>query len=178
MEMDSKGLNSLVFDIRRLQIADAGPLAHFYNSLGHGSKSTFRPIGPITIPEKCAEIAVDNTGTGLGPPVKYDIIALLNGELIGWSFLWELDTSTPTFGLAVADAYQWQGVGKALITSVMQWARNRALPEVHLTVVQDNEVAWKLYQKYGFVKTGEFTGDDGLLYFAMVAKLTTPLTET
>ena len=157
--------------IRRLKVEDAAALAHFYNSLSQASKRTFRPIGPITIPEKCAEIAAENEAAGSDAPGKYDLIATSNGSVIGWSFLWELGSGKPTFGLAVADAYHRQGIGNTLITHVMRWAVESALPEVHLTVVQDNAVARKLYQKHGFVKTGEFTGDDGLPYFSMVATL-------
>jgi RimJ/RimL family protein N-acetyltransferase len=54
---------------------------------------------------------------------------------------------------------------------VLDWGKKQALPKIHLTVVQDNVVAWKLYVKHGFVKTGSFTGEDGQPYFKMVAAL-------
>jgi ribosomal protein S18 acetylase RimI-like enzyme len=44
-------------------------------------------------------------------------------------------------------------------------------PVVTLTVVQDNEVAWQLYEKHGFVKVGAFVGEDDLPYFRMLADL-------
>ena len=157
------------FRIHRLQVTDATSLAAFYNRLSQESKRTFRPIGPITIPEKCAEIAVDNVNNEERAQ-KYDLIAVYDGEIIGWAFIWDLST-IPTLGLAIADGYHKKGVGKHLMTHVMDWARNQELREVHLTVIQDNVVAWKLYQKQGFVKSGEFTGDDGQAYFRMVATL-------
>jgi RimJ/RimL family protein N-acetyltransferase len=40
-----------------------------------------------------------------------------------------------------------------------------------LTVVTDNAVAWRLYEKNGFVKYDEFVGEDGLPYFKMIAEL-------
>ncbi len=174
--MGNKVIASPSFIIRRLQAFDAVPLANFYNRLSQASKRTFCPIGPVTFPEKCAAIAADNASNNCNravPTTKCDLIALYKGELIGWGFLWDLNTRAPTFGLAVADAYHRQNIGKTLMARVMNWAQSHALPEVHLTVVQDNEVAWRLYQKQGFVKTGEFTGDDGLLYFSMVATLIT-----
>jgi len=70
-------------------------------------------------------------------------------------------------GLAVADAFRGQGVGTALITRVLDVARERGLTRVCLTVVTDNEVAKRLYKKHGFVKYGEFVGEDGLPYFRM-----------
>jgi ribosomal-protein-alanine N-acetyltransferase len=158
------------FTFQRLRVTDATSLARFYNRLSQESKRTFRPIGPITVPEKCTEIAVDNINEGMSAQ-KYDIIAIFDGEIIGWGFIWDLHTATPTFGLAIADDYHNHGVGKQLMTHVMDWARSHTLKEVHLTVVQDNEVAWKLYQQQGFVITGEFIGDDGQPYFRMVTRL-------
>ena len=158
------------FTVRQLRVSDDSSLAVFYNRLSKESKRTFRPIGPITLPEKCAEIAADNLGEGT-TALKYDLIAVSDDEIIGWGFIWDLATTTHTLGLAVADAYHNQGVGNQLITCLMDWARNQQLGEVHLTVVQDNAVAWKLYQKHGFVKTGTFIGDDGQPYYRMVAAL-------
>ena len=172
MGMVNKITTSPKFTIRRLRVADAQSLAVFYNHLSLESKRTFRPIGPITIPEKCAEIAADNGHKGKKEQ-KYDLIAVYEGQIIGWGFIWDLLTDSPTYGLVVADAYHNQGVGKLLMTSVMDWARNYGLGEVHLTVVQDNVVAINLYQQYGFVKIGEFTGDDGQPYFRMVTSLHT-----
>ena len=74
-------------------------------------------------------------------------------------------------GLAVADAQHGQGVGTCLITRVMAWARDAGLPRVLLTVVQDNAVAWRLYENQGFVRYGDFVGDDGLPYYRMRAEI-------
>jgi GNAT superfamily N-acetyltransferase len=167
----TKSFSGLV--IQRLQVTDAALLAAFYNRLSQESKRTFRPIGPITTPEKCAEIAAENAQNNTALSPKYDLIAIYLGEVIGWSFLWDVDTGKPTFGLAVADAYHHQGLGKLLMTYIMNWAHKKNLPEVQLTVVQDNITALSLYQKQGFVKTGEFIGDDGQPYFSMVAALKT-----
>lgn len=157
-----------LFTIRQLTISDAEALATFYNQLSAESLRTFRPIGPITIPEKCRKIAEENEPKGPELASKYDVVALYQQQIIGWSFIWDLNTEEPTFGLAVADAYHHQGVGTTLTKHVMAWARQHHLPEVHLTVVQDNIIAWKLYAKQGFVRIGEFTGDDGQPYYRMV----------
>ena len=162
---------SPTFAIRRLRVEDADNLAHFYNRLSQSSKRTFRPSGPITITEKCVEIANANIKFGATHSKKYDLVALYDEGVIGWGFLWDLDSGSPTFGLAVADTYHHRGIGSLLISKIMEWAREIALAEVQLTVVQDNEVAWRLYMAHGFVKTGSFTGDDGLPYFRMIAKL-------
>ena len=150
--------------IRRLIPGDETALVAFYNGLSAASKRTFRPLGPVTLPEVCANIIHDNVN-GVGK--KFDLIAIDDGRLAGWAFLWNLDTDEPVFGLAVADASHRQGLGTALISQVMDTAREMQLVTVYLTVVTDNTIAWRLYEKHGFVKYDEFTGEDGLPYFKM-----------
>ena len=152
--------------IRRLTEADVSALVAFYNGLSAPSKRTFAPLGPITTLERCAAIARDNV-----VDAGHDLVAAYEGRLIGWTFIWALAGAEPVFGLAVADAYHGRGLGKALISRMMQVARARQLPKVVLTVVQDNEVAWRLYASQGFVRYGEFVGDDGLPYYRMAADL-------
>ncbi len=155
-------------EIRRLTPQDAETLARFYNGLSEESKRTFRPLGPKTTPEICREVARANRPEA---DEKFDLIALAEGEIIGWCFLWDLKSPEPTFGLAVADAYQGKGLGSTLMDRVMAEARARGLATVILTVVTDNERAWRLYQKRGFVRYGTFLGDDGLWYYRMRARL-------
>jgi RimJ/RimL family protein N-acetyltransferase len=155
--------------IRQLNLEDAASLAAFYNNLSAASKRTFRPIDVTTTAEVCASIAACNR---TAPPTKYDLVAVHEGSIIGWSFLWDLNKGDPekepVFGLAIADAYHGQGLGTALMTRVMAWAEARGLASVILTVVTDNLVAQHLYEKQGFVRYGEpFMGEDGLRYYRM-----------
>jgi ribosomal protein S18 acetylase RimI-like enzyme len=173
--------------LRRLAPGDAASLAAFYNGLREASKRTFRPLGITTTVAACEGILAANAGVC---PANYDLVAAEGVEIVGWSFLWGLEVlrlipacgvahcgegaaggERPVFGLAVADAYQGQGLGKALITQVMAWAREQEIPEVFLTVVQDNAIAWHLYEEMGFIRYGEFVGDDGLPYYRMRADL-------
>jgi ribosomal protein S18 acetylase RimI-like enzyme len=51
---------------------------------------------------------------------------------------------------------------------VMNEARERGLKQVILTVVKDNAVAWRLYEKRGFARYGEFVdAADGQTYLRM-----------
>lgn len=157
-----------MIEIRQLRPGDTGALASFYNGLSAASKRTFRPLGEQTTVDACSAIVADNRP---GVDTKFDLVALDGGPIVGWSFVWGLDSGEPTFGLAVADACHGRGLGAALMDRVLQAVCGRGLPKVFLTVVQDNEIAWKMYQKRGFVRYGEFVGQDGLPYFRMAAEL-------
>lgn len=159
-----------MIEIRRLMTGDAESLAAFYNGLSMASRRTFRPLGEKTAVDRCEEVVCGNQ-----PEIdeKFDLVAVHENVIIGWSFIWKLDSDEPVFGLGVADACHGQGIGSALMDRVMEEARRRNLPRVLLTVVQDNEVAWRMYEKRGFVRYGEFVGEDGLPYFRMAVTLCT-----
>ena len=158
--------------IRRLRPADAEGLARFYNGLSEASRRTFRPLGWQTSVEACAAVVEGNRAES-----KYDLVAVprvgsgAGSEIVGWSFVWHLGSGEPSFGLGIADAQQGQGLGAALMDRVLadMWATG--LGQVYLTVVQDNHVAYGMYERRGFVRYGESVGDDGLAYYRMVAAL-------
>jgi ribosomal protein S18 acetylase RimI-like enzyme len=150
-------------ELRRATTGDAEALCAFYNELSAQSKRTFRPLGVTTSIGECRGVVLANESGG-----KYDIVATRGGRIVGWGFLWHLRSEGPTLGLAVADAYQGQGIGSRLLDRTLLATRELGLARVHLTVVQDNVVAWKLYQSRGFVRCGEFVDSDGLPYYSMV----------
>ena len=152
--------------LRQVQPGDADALAAFYNGLSVRSKRTFRPLSETATVEACRDIVCDNLAGH-----KFDLVALKGDLIVGWSFVWDLAGQEPTFGLCVADAYQGQGVGSALMDRVMAAVRARGLARVHLTVVQDNLVAFRLYESRGFVRYGELAGSDGLPYYQMAVDL-------
>jgi ribosomal protein S18 acetylase RimI-like enzyme len=152
-------------EIRRLQSADAGALAEFYNTLSARSIRLFRPLGTSTSREVCEGIALEN---GAGADTRHDIVALADSRIVGWAFLCGLGSGEPAFGIGVADAHQGAGIGSRLIDLVMRAARERGLPLVVLTVVQDNDTARRMYERRGFIICGEFVGEtDGLPYHRM-----------
>jgi putative acetyltransferase len=58
-------------------------------------------------------------------------------------------------GMAVARHAQGQGVGSALMAAIVDWADNWAqLLRLELTVYSDNEIAQRLYRKFGFEVEG------------------------
>lgn len=47
-----------------------------------------------------------------------------------------------------------RGVGAALVTRIIEWARAERFPELRLWVVEGNEPAIRLYERMGFTDTG------------------------
>ena len=53
-----------------------------------------------------------------------------------------------------APAYRKRGVGKMLVTAVLEWAKERGVETVELLVTGINDGAMRFYERLGFVKTG------------------------
>lgn len=57
-------------------------------------------------------------------------------------------------GLMVDKDFRGDGIGKFLIEYVLQWAKNRKLKIARLSAFSENEIAIKLYKKFGFKEWG------------------------
>jgi ribosomal protein S18 acetylase RimI-like enzyme len=55
----------------------------------------------------------------------------------------------------VDPSFRRQGVGDSLVKSVLEWARSTGYSRIVLWVTEDNEQAEKLYERNGFVRTGQ-----------------------
>ena len=155
--------------IRPLAKNDASALVKFYNCLSEASIRTFRPLGEKTSIDVCQRIVDENI---LPPYKRYDLVCWHATELTGWAFIENLDKNKPELGLAVADFLQGQGVGKILLSQLLDWASQKEIQKVYLIVVTDNQRAINLYESHGFVTYGEeFNEADQLPYFHMVANL-------
>ena len=94
------------------------------------------------------------------PDNVYSYVALIGDEVVG-NLGFTLLTRPRRrhaggFGLAVKDDYQKRGVGKALLTTLLDLTDNWLnVKRVELTVFVDNEAAIALYKKFGFVVEGE-----------------------
>lgn len=86
-------------------------------------------------------------------------IAELNGELVGLLFFAanakKKNSHTGEFGVSVHPNFQGLGIGRALIETLLQWAKtNRQIEKVSLCVFATNANAIKLYQRMGFIEEG------------------------
>ena len=58
------------------------------------------------------------------------------------------------FGISIQRAYWGRGIGSAVLTAVLQAAKQAGYHQVELEVVADNARAIALYEKLGFVRYG------------------------
>jgi RimJ/RimL family protein N-acetyltransferase len=82
------------------------------------------------------------------------LIAEVNSEIIGWCRSFPLSCSTlplqVELGIGLLSRYRNQGIGSELILRSSQWAKERGLQVVHLTVDSRNSIAVHVFTKCGF----------------------------
>lgn len=74
--------------------------------------------------------------------------------IIALAFIWDINTSIPWFGIAVADKYQGQGIGQKLIGEVCSYLQQKNYGGLILRTSTQNIPAQKLYEKCGFERMG------------------------
>jgi RimJ/RimL family protein N-acetyltransferase len=104
------------------------------------------------------EAGADFLGKKLTSPVDLYILAEVEGRCVGIA---SLDGSTQrrfghgaTLGLGVARDFWRQGLGRALICTLLDWADSRGLVRIALEVVETNSGAVRLYESLGFEHEG------------------------
>lgn len=151
--------------LRQLQADDAPALLAFYNSLSAATIHTFRPLRDKTTLAVCQDIVQANVAL---PASRFDLAAWQGDQMIGWAFLEQLTSAEPQLGIGVADAWQGQGIGRALMNGLLAKARQLPLATIALIVVLDNQRAVQLYQSCGFVAYEQhFDTIDQLTYLSM-----------
>jgi putative acetyltransferase len=63
-----------------------------------------------------------------------------------------------SLGMTVAPDWRRKGVGSALMSEVIRWARSVGVEKLALSVYPDNEAARALYRSFGFQEEGRLTG--------------------
>ena len=112
-----------------------------------------------------ASVAEERDGIATEPPV--DIEARAASWMLDGTFVAVLGTEIVAFGgvdpssygygeinMAVAHEWRGRGVGSSLMEAAIEWARERGLHKLSLSVWPHNAAAIALYRKYGFVEEG------------------------
>jgi RimJ/RimL family protein N-acetyltransferase len=94
----------------------------------------------------------------LNSPVDLYVVAEVEGSVVGIA---SLDGSTRarfkhgvTLGLGVRRDFWRQGLGRALVRTLLDWADSRGIVRIDLEVVETNTGAIHLYESLGFEHEG------------------------
>ena len=85
---------------------------------------------------------------------RHYVVAVLEGALVGYAGLCDYPDEAFVQTMAVAPSHQHQGVGTQLLEELLAEAVRRRQSRVLLEVREDNVPAQRLYQRYGFTRTG------------------------
>ena len=83
--------------------------------------------------------------------------------MVGYVFLWDIDTNVPWLGIAVREDWKGHHLGRSLLSYVDNWAIPKGYGGLMLTSVPANIRAHSLYARMGFEYMGVYS-DGEFLY--------------
>lgn len=164
--------NGEVLVIRKGNLADAEEMIDYLNIIS--TESDFLTFGKgevrVTIEEERKAIEDSLTSDN-----KLFIVAEINGKIVGNLFFRggakQRTKQTGEFGVSVLMEYWGLGIGRKLITYLIDWAKQtNIIKKINLRVREDNKRGIELYKDLGFKIEGLSTRDffvDGK-YFSSV----------
>ncbi|BBE23575.1 ribosomal-protein-alanine acetyltransferase [Arthrobacter sp. MN05-02] len=114
------------------------------------------------------------------PDTRRYIVAEVDGEAVGYAGLMVLATTADIQTIGVLPRFEGQGIGRAMLTELLDEARRRGADNVMLEVRADNPRAQQLYTRFGFARihTRKRYYRDGVDAWVMRLVLTTEDGET
>ena len=139
--------------LRAARPTDGRPLAELFAAVRAEGRWLLTPSDALSQPSEAfyvAEMIRDSSALAL--------VAEAAGEVIG-NVLVNVDRNSVsdhigTLSIAVADGWRDVGIGSALVRAAQDWAVERGLRKVALSVFPDNERAIAVYEHCGFVREG------------------------
>lgn len=80
----------------------------------------------------------------------HGVLAEEDGEIVGYGGITQAVDSADIDNLAVVEYYRNSGIGKAVLSELLKYAKDRGAKKVFLEVRVSNSVAMALYLKCGF----------------------------
>jgi len=119
----------------------------------------------LAVARAFAAVAEERDGIATEPPfdvearaagwiVDGSLVAVVEGEIVGSLHVQASRFGYGELGMAVAREWRGRGVGTALMEAAIDWARERRLHKLSLSVFPHNAAAIALYRKFGFVEEG------------------------
>ncbi|WP_071933691.1 GNAT family N-acetyltransferase [Synechococcus sp. W2B2] len=132
------GDRSDLFYIRKIECSEVDLIEQFIANLGNAS-NTFRYFNTRSHDIISNHIITCLAFDTFENPVAYGHLDPHEGS--NW------------LGVCVQEAFYGKGLGKRMVNYLLQYAKNKNIPEVCLTVDVQNIAALSLYKKSGFIET-------------------------
>jgi ribosomal protein S18 acetylase RimI-like enzyme len=129
-------------DVRPARDEDRLPMAHVFAAVAE-ERDGIATEPPVDIEARASSWTLEGT-----------FVALAGAELLGSV---HVETSRHGFAeisMAVSREWRGRGVGSALLGAAIDWARDRGVHKLSLSVWPHNAAAIALYRKYGFAEEG------------------------
>lgn len=162
--------------LRKADYYDAEDMLEYLNAIGGESDNlTFGRDGfrHMTVKEEAEHIEKTNQS-----PTSLMILGFVGNELVSMSHIdgsaRERVAHNFDLSITVRKAYWNSGVGSAVMAELINFAKQHGARAIHLCVREGNDMAVKLYKKFGFKVTGLRRGYfnvDGKYYDAILMSL-------
>ncbi len=83
-------------------------------------------------------------------PFSVGLVAKLEGKIVGYCLAWIVDDTCEIHRIGVAENLQGKGVGRKLLTSLLEISRKRGVKQAILEVSEKNKKAISFYRNLGF----------------------------
>ncbi|MGE6259846.1 N-acetyltransferase family protein [Heyndrickxia sporothermodurans] len=145
----------IALKIRSIQLSDAESFVHLLTEIDDSGFMLFEPGERVTNKEKeekrIARFLEDKRSTIL--------VAVADEQLIGYLIAIGGSVNRKKHSaylvLGVSEKYRGKGVASQLFNELFKWAKEKEFTRLELTVIKENEKAFQLYRKMGFVLEGE-----------------------
>lgn len=154
--MKEININDKKVIIRKVNKSDAKALIEYLNIVGGESNFLTFGAGEFDKSVEEEEKFIENV---LNKENALFIVAEINGEIVGsltfYGGLRERNAHVGEFGLSVFKKYWGNGIGKELITCLINWSKDSGvIRKINLRVSPDNKRGISLYKKLGFLEEG------------------------
>jgi len=149
------GKNELV--IRYPQLSDAQAMCEYINQLS--AEQTYIRFQGETMTQEEEKSFLVSLLQKIDNKQAVQLLTFLNGQLIGNSGITlkdKIEAHEGIFGISIASGFRGQGIGRMLMASILAEATKEMsdLKIISLGVFANNEVAIKMYEKFGFSQYG------------------------
>ena len=87
-------------------------------------------------------------------PLSVYIVALNQGEVVGYAGLWQPDDEGHVTNIVTKKDKRRNNIGTLMLEEIINIAKNKNMKSITLEVNVNNNIAINLYKKYGFKEVG------------------------